>query len=96
MGQFANRSVYVVPLDFDGGRGDRKSLFLVKGCMGSPSAVPKLEKDRRSFGMYRGDNDLPGVDLFVGINPGAVQPADRLLRDRCRLSDDQSTEARWE
>ena len=90
IGQLADGGMNIVTLQLDGRRGDRKSLFLVKGCMGSPSAVPELEKDRRPLGVYRGDNNLPGLGLFVGIDPGTIQPADPLLRDHCRLGDDQS------
>src|SRR6185369_1689392 len=65
MGLLAEGSVDIIPFQPDGRRGDRQSFLLVKTAVGSPAAVPKLEKDRRSLGMDRSNHLLPGFGLFI-------------------------------
>jgi hypothetical protein len=62
----------IIPVIFDGGRGDWKSLLFVKAAVGGPSAVPKLKKDGGPFGMNCIHDHFPGFGLFIRIDSWGI------------------------
>lgn len=52
--------------------------------------MPKLRKDEAAGVVHRPGDLSPSFDLFGGVDPGRIRPADRLLADLRAFRDDQA------
>ncbi len=67
----------------DRGYGRRADRLQAGGVgMGDPSAVHDLREDPSAVGVHSGGHRTPGVDVFVGVQPGCPRIG---LTDRVRL-----------